>query len=88
MRGLTISSDSKLHARGLAALNIYRMRAFGILVVSIVWLTQGCSLFANYDLEGLPCDRGAQPGMECLPDSGFACVSVDGGAGMCTRKAR
>lgn len=40
----------------------------------------GCSLFGNYNPEGLPCDPGAPIGQECLPDAGFVCARVDGGA--------
>lgn len=61
------------------------MRALGIVLFAAGLLTAGCSLFGNYNLEGLPCDPSARAGEECLPDAGFVCARVDGGAGQCIR---
>lgn len=61
------------------------MRALWVLLAGCALLSGGCSLFGNYDLEGLPCDPGARRGEECLPDAGFVCVRLDGGAGTCVR---
>ncbi len=63
------------------------MRVAVLLFVAFAVLAS-CSLFGNYDLDGLPCDPGARPGEECLttPDAGtFVCVK-DGGAGVCRRQ--
>lgn len=49
-------------------------------------LAAGCSLFANYDPEGLPCDVGARAGEDCLADAGFVCVRDGGSAGVCLRR--
>ncbi len=53
----------------------------------------GCTLFASYDLEGLPCDVSASnPAGECLgprPDGGlgYVCVRIDAGVGVCRADA-
>ncbi|MBE2248666.1 MAG: hypothetical protein IAE78_03880 [Myxococcus sp.] len=61
------------------------MRALVVLLLATMLFAAGCSLFGNYELEGLPCDASAPQGQECLPDAGFTCVRVDGGAGACVR---
>lgn len=60
------------------------MRALCIVLLAAMVLT-ACSLFGNYDLDGLPCDPSARAGEECVPDAGFVCVRVDGGRGQCLR---
>lgn len=56
-----------------------------LLVVAVAVALGGCSLFANYDPEGLPCDPGARRGEECIPDAGFQCVRDGGASGVCVR---
>jgi hypothetical protein len=60
------------------------MRALVVLVGLTVLLAAGCSLFGNYDLEGLPCDFAAPANQQCLPDAGYVCVR-DGGSGVCVK---
>lgn len=59
------------------------------LFATIFATLSGCSLFGNYDVDGLPCDPNARRGDECIPDAGYVCVrpdgGTDGGAGICTR---
>jgi hypothetical protein len=61
------------------------MRALWVVLIASGLVMAGCSLFGNYDVEGLPCDPSARRGEECLPDAGFLCVRLDGGAGSCVR---
>jgi hypothetical protein len=61
------------------------MRALSLALFAAGLLAAGCSLFGNYNLEGLPCDPSARAGEECLPDAGYVCVCGDGGAGTCVR---
>jgi hypothetical protein len=62
------------------------MRALWLVLLAAGLFVAGCSLFANYDVEGLPCDPTARRGEECLADdAGFVCVRVDGGLGACRR---
>lgn len=61
------------------------MRGLLALLIAAGLLAAGCSLFGNYDPEGLPCDVGARAGEDCLADAGFVCVR-DGGAGVCLRR--
>jgi hypothetical protein len=59
------------------------MRALVLLFLAAA-VVAGCSLFGNYDLEGLPCDLAAPPGQQCVADGGYVCVR-DGGAGVCVK---
>ncbi|MDP3503240.1 MAG: hypothetical protein Q8S33_23100 [Myxococcales bacterium] len=61
------------------------MRTVFVILLASSLFVAGCSLFGNYDVEGLPCDPSARRGEECLPDAGFICVRLDGGAGSCVR---
>lgn len=62
------------------------MRAILISLAFTVLAGTACSLFATYDLDGLPCDPTARRGEECIPDAGYECVRADGGAGVCTKR--
>lgn len=61
------------------------MRTLFVILLASSLFVAGCSLFGTYDVEGLPCDPSAPRGEECLPDAGFICVRLDGGAGTCVR---
>ncbi|MDX2009354.1 MAG: hypothetical protein SFW67_04140 [Myxococcaceae bacterium] len=59
------------------------MRALVLLLLAAC-VAASCSLFGNYDVEGLPCDLAAPVNQQCLPDAGYVCVR-DGGAGICVK---
>ncbi|MCA2978544.1 MAG: hypothetical protein INH41_24335 [Myxococcaceae bacterium] len=60
------------------------VHAVAVLVGASVALSAGCSLFGNYELDGLPCDLSPSAREPCLRDAGYVCVR-DGGAGVCVK---